>query len=623
MLFFAVLLLAGLLAGFAVKQVFSLSWDARQLATNVGAVQPLGTMAKDMQQLTALAEKRHILSTLSSADAANISAGEMDGIRQAERATAAEFAASWKRYQPTMDPGRETQDGNSFKASFDQLVASAHQIISSDDVEDNAAALKIRTGDFQNEYSVFTQAMDDDLAYQDSQTSQSAAAADAARVQSLTWILVIFGVMLAGTLFVAWIMVQGIAGPIGAMTTVMRRLAGQDMNVVIPGVGRKDEVGKMAAAVQIFRENGLQRLQLEAQATEFQKTLDKKLSDMERAFEVAGHDQQQVVTTLGTALAAVAKGDLTARFALEVTEVYRRLKEDFNSAMSTLQETMKSIASNTQDVRSGASEITTAADDLSRRTEQQAASLEETAAALDEITATVKKTAEGAAAARKVADDARNDAEQSGVVVGETVEAMSGIESSSKKISNIIGVIDEIAFQTNLLALNAGIEAARAGDAGRGFAVVATEVRALAQRSADAAKEIKSLISTSGRQVESGVKMVGATGNALTHIVEKVTRLNGLIAEIAASAKEQASGLTEVNNAVNHMDQVTQQNAAMVEQTTAASHSLANEASELARLVGQFQIGMAEETVVSLRPEPPKKLQNTRKIAGGNRYMAP
>ncbi|HUW80781.1 MAG TPA: methyl-accepting chemotaxis protein [Acidocella sp.] len=310
-------------------------------------------------------------------------------------------------------------------------------------------------------------------------------------------------------------------------------------------------------------------------------------------------EQKLVVDGMAMALAGLARGDLTARITQEFPAAHLALKADFNSAMETLQETMKSIAANTQGVRSGAGEITQASDDLSRRTEQQAASLEETAAALDEITATVRKTAEGATEARNVVSAAKSDAEHSGEVVRETVSAMTGIETSSKQIGNIIGVIDEIAFQTNLLALNAGVEAARAGDAGRGFAVVATEVRALAQRSADAAKEIKTLISVSGAQVETGVKLVGETGKALGRIVEQVNRLNTLVADIAGSAQEQATGLNEVNTAVNQMDQVTQQNAAMVEQSTAASHNLAAEAEALSRLVGQFQIGHVEQTHVA------------------------
>jgi methyl-accepting chemotaxis protein len=258
-------------------------------------------------------------------------------------------------------------------------------------------------------------------------------------------------------------------------------------------------------------------------------------------------------------------------------------------------------------MRSGADEISKAADDLSRRTEQQAASLEETAAALDQITATVRKTADGANHAQGVVQTARANAAESAHVVKRATDAMGEIESSSKQIGQIIGVIDEIAFQTNLLALNAGVEAARAGDAGKGFAVVASEVRALAQRSAEAAKEIKTLINASSAQVGQGVSLVAETGKALQLIVEQVAEINGIVTEIAASAQEQATGLHQVNTAVNQMDQVTQQNAAMVEESTAASHSLAGEAVEVARLIGQFKTGSAAPAQASApraRPAP-------------------
>ena len=319
-------------------------------------------------------------------------------------------------------------------------------------------------------------------------------------------------------------------------------------------------------------------------------------SETERAKTEA--EQNTVVTALAGSLKRVAAGDLTAYIDARFEGRYQQIKDDFNQAIESLREAMASIASSTGGIRGGANEIASASDDLSRRTEQQAASLEETAAALDEITATVKRSAEGAKQAFGAATTAKADAQRSGEVVREAVAAMSEIEQSSGKISQIIGVIDEIAFQTNLLALNAGVEAARAGEAGRGFAVVASEVRALAQRSADAAKEIKALISASSAQVGAGVRLVGETGQALVGIVERVTEIDGLIAEIALSSQEQATGLAQVNTAVNQMDQVTQQNAAMVEEATAAASNLRSEAVELARLVGGFQVGGA-----AARPE--------------------
>ncbi|MCR5874868.1 methyl-accepting chemotaxis protein [Phenylobacterium sp. J426] len=315
----------------------------------------------------------------------------------------------------------------------------------------------------------------------------------------------------------------------------------------------------------------------------------------------AAEAQTFAMRSLADGLTALAAGDLSARLDGQFPAAYASVQADFNAAIGQLAEVMGVIIDTADRVGSATGEIGQAADDLSRRTEQQAASLEETAAALDQITATVRTTAEGANHARSVVATAKGDAERSGQIVRDAVAAMGQIEQSSAQISQIIGVIDEIAFQTNLLALNAGVEAARAGDAGKGFAVVASEVRALAQRSADAAKEIKTLISASTQQVGQGVTLVGETGQALQRIVGQVAEINNVVADIAASAAEQATGLQEVNTAVNQMDQVTQQNAAMVEQTTAASHSLRQEAAQLAELIGRFQVDRMPENVLPLR----------------------
>jgi methyl-accepting chemotaxis protein len=294
------------------------------------------------------------------------------------------------------------------------------------------------------------------------------------------------------------------------------------------------------------------------------------------------------VNQIGSALNLLAQGKLTQRLDKPLLPELDQLRLDLNSAIDALDKTMKTVATTSHSVQSVTEEILGSANDLSRRTEQQAANLEQTAAALDQITATVKKAAEGARHARDVVRGAKIEAEKSGTVVQEAVQSMDGIESSSTKISQIIGVIDEIAFQTNLLALNAGVEAARAGEAGRGFAVVAQEVRALAQRSAEAAKEIKTLISTSTQQVAAGVSLVGQTGQALDRIINHVAEINTAVTEIAASAQEQSTTLTEINTAVNQMDRATQQNAAMVEETTAACHGLSNDARALSDLISAF-----------------------------------
>jgi methyl-accepting chemotaxis protein len=302
-------------------------------------------------------------------------------------------------------------------------------------------------------------------------------------------------------------------------------------------------------------------------------------------------ERVRAVAEIGEGLAELANNNLQHRLDRPFAAEFEKVRADYNRSLERMQAAISSVVQSAEAIRSGTQEISEASDDLSRRTEQQAASLEETAAALDEITATVRRSAEGAKQANLAASAAKSDAAASGKVMTQAIAAMGEIESSAGQITQIIGVIDEIAFQTNLLALNAGVEAARAGDAGRGFAVVAQEVRALAQRSAEAAKEIKALIASSSDQVKRGVKLVGDTGQALHGIAARVTEIDALISEMAQSAQEQSTGLGQVNVAVNQMDQVTQQNAAMVEEATAAASSLRLEADGMADQMAQFRIG--------------------------------
>ncbi len=388
-----------------------------------------------------------------------------------------------------------------------------------------------------------------------------------------------------------WAASRAIVKPIMTMVGYMKSLMAGKTAIEVAGVRRRDEFGQMAQAITAFRDAAVEKTRLEAEAVAQRAAAEQERAANEAEKARLAAEDTVALKALAAGLTALAEGDLTHRFTAQVAPRAERLKNDFNAAIAQLEQAVSVVVSNVSAIRSGAGEISQAADDLSRRTEQQAASLEETAAALDQITATVNKTASGAKQASGVVQVARGDAEKSGVVVRDAVSAMTAIQKSSVQIGQIIGVIDEIAFQTNLLALNAGVEAARAGDAGRGFAVVASEVRALAQRSAEATKEIKVLISASTGQVGTGVKLVGETGEALHRIVDRVAEIDSLVTEIAASAQEQAVGLGQVNTAVNQMDQVTQQNAAMVEQSTAASHSLEQEAETLQASVAQFQVG--------------------------------
>ncbi|MBX9455028.1 MAG: HAMP domain-containing protein [Rhizobium sp.] len=424
--------------------------------------------------------------------------------------------------------------------------------------------------------------------------------------------------LIAGATISVLIARNGIAGPIKALTSGMTRLAGGDLDSEVGDIDRKDEIGEMARSMEVFRKNAITMRALEAQeaalhakSAELQSTISTVV-----ASAVAGDFSQRIskdydnpdlnrfaqsvnelvssvdkgINEIRRVVAALADADLTQAMEGQFRGAFGELQNNVNTTMETLGSTIERIRMSGNTINGNTLELSSAANDLSRRTEKQAASLEEAAAALDEITATVRSTSERAREVKGMMAETQTSASKSGAIVRNAVDAMSRIEQSSGKISQILSVIDEIAFQTNLLALNAGVEAARAGEAGRGFAVVAQEVRELAQRSASAAKEIKTLIGQSEIEVSSGVDLVRSTGEALVEIESLVNRVTDHITTISKATEEQSSALQEINSSVNRMDQMTQQNAAMVEETTAASVSLSEQARQLHGLLERFRL---------------------------------
>ncbi len=409
------------------------------------------------------------------------------------------------------------------------------------------------------------------IVLRDSRAEQAAALTTALLALAIGGVVMI-GIAIALSLLLG----RQLAQPILRLTETMGDLAAGNNDVVVPDAARADELGRMSQAVLVFRDAAIGKAQSDA-------------------------EQRETVAQLGVALGRLADADLTTKLT-GFPPAYAALERDFNGAIAQLAGTLETVRACSAGIETGTGEISRASDDLSRRTEQQAASLEETAAAMDEITATVRQAASGAAKADSVVVETRTEAHAVGGIVRQAVDAMGGIERASAEISDIISVIDGIAFQTNLLALNAGVEAARAGDAGRGFAVVASEVRALAQRSADAARDVKTRITASVVQVDRGVALVGETGKALDRIIGRVEEIGGLVSTIASSATQQAQGMEQVNIAVGEMDGVTQQNAAMVEESNAAVRTLSTEAEELLRQVGRFNLPSGGRAAVSSAP---------------------
>ncbi|WP_377808523.1 methyl-accepting chemotaxis protein [Azospirillum sp. A29] len=433
-------------------------------------------------------------------------------------------------------------------------------------------------------------------------------------------------------ILVALVTARSIVRPVVQMTGTMTDLAAGNLTVDVPALANRDEIGHMAKAVLVFKENAIEkkrmdeaereRLEAERRAAEAQRVREQAIGeeiaslidavskgDLDRRIDLAGKDGfyrtmseginrltdtvEAVIADLGEVLAALAQGDLNRRVTRDYQGAFEQVKTDVNTTSTRLAEIVGQITQAAETIAAAAAEVSLGSSDLADRTEQQASSLEETAASMEELGATVRSNAENAQRANVMAAQARGSAESGGGVAGSAIEAMRRIEESSRKITDIIGVIDEIAFQTNLLALNAAVEAARAGDAGRGFAVVAQEVRQLAQRSAQASKEIKGLILDSDAQVKDGVDLVSKAGQALDGIVSGVQQVATLIAEMASASAEQATALDEINSTVANMDEMTQKNAALVEETTAAAQAMSGQATDLKSLVGFFKFDQA------------------------------
>jgi methyl-accepting chemotaxis protein len=428
------------------------------------------------------------------------------------------------------------------------------------------------------------------------------AAANAAGESAVIWIYALGATAILFSLLLAlWISTAKIAKPLNQLAQRMGRLAGGDLAVEIDGQNRRDEVGAMAKAVQVFKDNAVALKESEAQAAEQRRAAEEERARNEAIRAEAARQVQKVVNGLGVGLERMATGDLTYRITDDFVDEYKKVQEDFNAAIAQLQDTIASIALSSTEVSNAASEISASTSDLSQRTEEQAASIEETSASMEQISVTVKKNAENAQRANEFANDTAAVADRGGAVVAQAISAMSRIEESSRKISDIISVIDEIARQTNLLALNAAVEAARAGEAGRGFAVVASEVRSLAQRSSQAAKDIKDLITNSSDQVQEGVDLVNKAGASLTEIVESIKKVAQIVADIAVASNEQATGIDQINTALTQMDEVTQQNSALVEENAATAKTLEQQSGAMNESVGSFKLngGDAAATIPS------------------------
>ena len=566
----AVLLLTAALGTFAIVELRSVNSRAAEIRDNwLPSTQVLGELSYAVTRVRS-AESTSLMQDPSPRQE-----------KQVARARALEknVQAALDKYLPLVSSDQERSLAGRIQtawAAYLPMYATAQEKLK---LEGRQAAADYFIGPMRDAFDTLNKAITQDVVLNSASGVAAANRGEETFGTAQTLIFVAIGLTLLLSTAATMLLSRCVSVPLQHITGAMGELASGRLDADVPHANRRDEIGQLAAAMTTFQ---------------------KQLASAERA---KAEQTELIVASIGTGLDRLAKGDLTHRVEAGLTGSFLKLKTDFNATVSHLSGMVENIFASSGQIATGAGEISQAADDLSRRTEQQAASLEETAAALEEIAATMKKTASNARQVDAAITTATVAAKDGGEVVEQATRAMDSIAQSSHEITDIIGVIDEIAFQTNLLALNAGVEAARAGEAGKGFAVVASEVRALAGRSGEAAKKIKTLINTSGEHVASGVTLVGKSGAALRHIVDQVQQIASLVREMASAAEQQSAGIQQVNVAVGQMDQVTQQNAAMVEQSTAASRNLASETRTLQELVSFFQVA-TRSTAADSRGSP-------------------
>ena len=569
-------------------------------------------------------EARHLVSD-SSADMT-----QAESLLDADVKKLAELRA---KYEPLIVSEEERQAYAELSRQWDEYVKVSQELVGYSRQNFNDQASALFTGKSFEAFKAISATIDELVRINVEGGNAAGDLADETYTNARLLILVMIGVAVVLTVGAGVMLIRGISKPITNMGAAMKKIADGDFSVAIPGLGNKDEIGDMAKAVQVFKENGMAKQQLEAQAKAEEERQRQAVEEQRKLEEAAGAEVAQVVAAaaagdlakridttgktgffqkLGegmnglldavssavgevvSVMSSMAQGDLSKRISGDYQGEFLKLKEDANKTAEKLSEIVGQTVDGMSNIKASTTEIATGATDLSSRTEEQVASLEEIAASIRQLNTTVQQSAENAGQASQLALAARTAAESGGEVAGSAVKAMAEIEQSSQKISDIVGMIDEIAFQTNLLALNAAVEAARAGEAGRGFAVVAGEVRALAQRSSQASKEIKALIMNSNLQVKQGVDLVNRAGTTLGEIVTSVKRVSDIVAEIAAANKEQSASVGEVQEAIGQIEQATQQNAALVEETTAALGSADNQVQGVTEVIAFFQGGTAE-----------------------------